>query len=112
MGYMESPETLNSAACEEKKSFVFICRLAKLEKKGSCTANLCCSLISADNGGPVAGDKAPFLCSFLDIEISKILKHLLLYSFGHKLNLISGENSPLKEVLSLHRNHPFYSIKL
>ena len=40
--------------------------------------SLCCSLISADNGGPVARGKAPFLCSFLDIEISKFRKDLLL----------------------------------
>ena len=39
---------------------------------------MCCSLISADNGGPVARGKAPFLCSFLDIEISKFRKDLLL----------------------------------
>ena len=72
--------------------------------------SLCCSLISADNGGPVARGKAPFLCRFLDIEISKFRKDLLLIFFCHKLNLISGENSPLKEMLSLHRNHLFYSI--
>ena len=41
--------------------------------------SLCCSLISADNGGPVARGKAPFLCSFLDIEISKFRKDLLLF---------------------------------
>ena len=64
----------------------------------------------ADNGGPVARGKAPFLCTFLDIEISKLRKDLLLIIFCHKLNLISGENSLLKEMLSLHRNHLFYSI--
>ena len=69
--------------------------------------SLCCSLISADNGGPVARGKEPFLCSFLDIEISKFRKDLLLCFFGHKLNLISGENSPLKEMLSL-QNHLFH----
>ena len=37
------------------------------------------SLISADNGGPVARGKAPFLCSFLDIEISKFRKDLLFF---------------------------------
>ena len=41
--------------------------------------SLCCSLISADNGGPVARGKEPFLCSFLDIEISKFRKDLLLF---------------------------------
>ena len=51
----------------------------------------------------------PFLCSSLDIKISKFRKDLLF--FCHKLNLISGENSPLKEMLSL-QNHLFYSIKL
>ena len=30
--------------------------------------------VSADNGGPVARGKEPFLCSFLDIEISKFRK--------------------------------------
>ena len=34
-----------------------------------------------------------FLCSFLDIEISKFRKDLLLVFFGHKLNLISGETT-------------------
>ena len=43
--------------------------------------SLCCSLISADNSGPVARGKAPFLCSFLDIEISKFRKDLLLFFF-------------------------------
>ena len=62
--------------------------------------SLCCSLISADNGGPVARVKTPFLCSFLDIEISKFLKDLLLFLFCHKLNLITVENSPLKEIPS------------
>ena len=71
--------------------------------------SLCCSLISADNGGPVARGKVPFLCSFLHIEISKFRKDLLLF-FCHKLNLISGENPPLKETLSL-QNHLFYSIQ-
>ena len=37
------------------------------------------ALISADNGGPVARGKEPFLCSFLDIEISKFRKDLLLF---------------------------------
>ena len=36
-------------------------------------------LISADNGGPVARGKAPFPCSFLDIEISESRKDLLLF---------------------------------
>ena len=62
---------------------------------------------SADNGDPVARGNSPFLCSFLDIEISKFPKDLLLFFFCHKLNLISGENLPLKETLSL-QNHLFY----
>ena len=37
--------------------------------------------VSADNGGPVARGKEPFLCSFLDIEISKFRKDLLLFFF-------------------------------
>ena len=37
--------------------------------------------VSADNGGPVARGKEPFLCSFLDIEISKFRKDLLLIFF-------------------------------
>ena len=57
--------------------------------------------LSADNGGPVALGKAPFLFSFRKIEFSSFRKDLL------KLNLISGENSPLKEMLSL-QNHLFY----
>ena len=67
--------------------------------------------MSADNGGAVAQGKAPFLCSFLDIKISKFRKDLLLFCYCHKLTLISGENSPLKEMVSL-QNHLFYSIKL
>ena len=65
-------------ACEEKKGFVFICRLAKSGKKVF-LCSLCCSLISADNGDPVARSKEPFLCSFFDIEISKFRKDLLLF---------------------------------
>ena len=68
--------------------------------------SLCCSLISADNGGPVARGKARFLCSFLDNFVK-----IFFNFFCHKLNLISGENPPLKETLSL-QNHLFYSIKL
>ena len=49
---------------------------------------------SQGKGSPVSRGKAPFLCSFLDIEISKFRKELLLL-FCRKLNLISGENSPL-----------------
>ena len=65
-------------ACKEKKSFVFICRLAKSGKK-VLSAACVVRLISADNGGPVARGKEPFLCSFLDIEISKFRKDLLLF---------------------------------
>ena len=61
--------------------------------------------LSADSGGSVARGKAPFLRSFLKIEISTFCKHLL------RLNLTTGENSPLKEMSSL-QNHLFYSIKL
>ena len=58
----------------------------------------------------VARGKAPFLCKFLDIEFSKFRKDLFLF-FCHKLNLISWDNSPLKEMLSLQK-HLFYSMKL
>ena len=35
--------------------------------------------LSADNGGPVARGKAPFLCRFLDIEVSSFCKDLLSF---------------------------------
>ena len=63
--------TLNSASQPVKKRrtlFSFVDTLCRL----------CCSLISADSGGPVARGKAPSLCSFLDTEISKFRKDLLL----------------------------------
>ena len=37
---------------------------------------------SADSGGPVAGGKAPFLCSFLEIEISSFRKDVLSFSLS------------------------------
>ena len=102
--------TLNSASQPVKKRRALFSSVDSPSQGKGFLCSLCCSLISADNGGPVARGKAPFLCSFLDIEISKFRKDLLFF-FGHKLNLISGENPPLKETLSL-QNHLFYSIKL
>ena len=50
-----------------------------------------------------------FSVVFLTLKSRNFVK-ICFYFFCHKLNLISGENSPLKEMLSLHRNHLFYSI--
>ena len=64
----------------KKTELCFNLSTRQVREKGF-LCSLCCSLISADNGGPVARGKAPFLCSFLDIEfeISKFRKDLLLY---------------------------------
>ena len=72
----------------------------QVRKKVSCAA---CVVLKCRqyNGGPVARGKAPFPCSFLEIEISSFRKDLLSFILGHKLNLVSGENSSLKEMLSL-----------
>ena len=52
-----------------------------------------------------------FSVVFLTLKSRKFIKICFYFFFGHKLNLISGENSPLKEMLSL-QNHLFYSVKL
>ena len=101
--------TLNSASQPVKKRRALFSSVDSPSQGKGFLCSLCCSLISADNGGPVARGKEPFLCSFLDIEISKFRKDFLF--FCHKFNLISGENSPLKEMLSL-QNNLFYSTKL
>ena len=103
--------TLNSASQPVKKRRALYSSVDSPSREKGFLCSLCCFLISADIGGPVARGKAPFLCSFLGIEISKFRNDLLLFFFCHKLNLISGENSPSKETLSL-QNHLFYSIKL
>ena len=70
--------------------------------------------VSADNRGPVARGKAPFLCSFLcPIQLkSRVFVKICFDFFCHKLNLISEKNSPVKEMLSLQNHLHFYSIKL
>ena len=98
--------TLNSASQPVKKRRALFSSVDSPSQGKGFLCSLCCSLISADNGGPVARGKAPFLSSFLDNFVK-----ILFYFFCHKLNLISGENLPLKETLSL-QNHFFYSIKL
>ena len=105
--------TLNSASqpVQKRRALFSSVYSPSQGKRFIALCSLCCSLISVDNGGPVARGKAPFLSSFLDIEISKFRKDLLLFFFCHKLNLISVKNSPLKEMLSL-QNHLLYSIKL
>ena len=61
--------------------------------------------LSADNGGSVARGKERFLCSFLCPVLLKyrafvkICFHFFLIS---QLNLISGKNLSLNEMLSLH----------
>ena len=50
-----------------------------------------------------------FSVVFLTLKSRNFVK-ICFYFFCHKLNLISGENPPLKETLSL-QNHLFYSIK-
>ena len=61
--------------------------------------------VSADNGGPVARGKEPFLCFLCPVELKcrafvKICFHFF-FSLS-QLNLISGENLSLKEMLSSH----------
>ena len=56
--------------------------------------------VSADNGGPVARGKEPFLCSFLcSRAFVKVCFHF--FFLISQLNLISDENLSLKEMLSL-----------
>ena len=73
--------TLNSASQPVKKRRALFSSVDSPSQGKGFLCSLCCSLISADNGGLVARGKAPFLCSFLDIEfeISKFRKDLLLY---------------------------------
>ena len=63
--------------------------------------------VSADNGGPVARGKEPFLC--FHFHFVSLLSFFFLIS---QLNLISEENLSLKEMLSLRSSSTFYSIKL
>ena len=62
--------------------------------------------VSADNGGPVAWGKEPFLCSFLcpvELKCRAFVKICFHFFFSlSQLNLISGENLSLKEMLSSH----------
>ena len=52
-----------------------------------------------------------FSVVFLTLNLkSRNFVKICFYIFCHKLNLVSGENSPLKKTLSL-QNHLFYSIK-
>ena len=67
--------TLNSASQPVKKRRVLFSSVDSPSQGKSFLCSLCCSLISADNGGPVARGKEPFLC----IEISKFRKDLLLF---------------------------------
>ena len=71
--------TLNSASQPVKKRRALFSSVDSPSQGKGFLCSLCCSLISADNGGPVARGKEPFLCSFLDIEISKFRKDLLLF---------------------------------
>ena len=101
--------TLNSASQPMKKrgELCFHLSTRQVREKGF-LCSLCCSLISADNGGPVARGKAPFLCSFNFLTLkSRNFVKICFYFFCHNLNFISGENSPLKEMLSL-QNHLFH----
>ena len=101
--------TLNSASQPVKKRRALFSSVDSLSqgKRFLVQLVLFFNFISADNSGPVSRGKSPFLCSFLDIKISKFRKDLLLFFFCHKLNLISEENSPFKEMLSL-QNHLFH----
>ena len=71
--------TLNSASHPVKKGRALYSSVDSPSREKGFLCSSCCSLISTDNGGPVARGKAPFLCSFLDIEISKFRKDLLLF---------------------------------
>ena len=51
-----------------------------------------------------------FSVNFLTLNSRNFVK-ICFYFFCHKLNLISWENSPFKEMLSLQK-HLFYSMKL
>ena len=52
-----------------------------------------------------------FFVVFLTLNLkSRNFVKICFYIFCHKLNLVSGENSPLKKTLSF-QNHLFYSIK-
>ena len=53
-----------------------------------------------------------FSVVFLTLNLkSRNFVRICFYIFCHKLNLISGENSPLEETLSL-QNHLFYIFNL
>ena len=53
--------------------------------------------------------RSRFSVVFLTLKSRNFVK--ISFFFCHKFNLISGENSPLKEMLSL-QNNLFYSTKL
>ena len=73
--------TLNSASHPVKKGRALYSSVDSPSREKGFLCSLCCFLISADIGGPVARGKAPFLCSFLGIEISKFRNDLLLFFF-------------------------------
>ena len=62
--------------------------------------------VRADNGGPVARGKEPFQSVVFSVLFNRNLELSLRFGFIFflisKLNLISGENLSLKEVLSSH----------
>ena len=55
---------------------------------------------------PLLEVRSRFSVVFLTLKSRNFVK-FCFYFFGHKLNLISGENSPLKEMFSL-QNHLFH----
>ena len=70
--------TLNCASQPVKKEeLCFHLSTRQVRKRVSCAAFV---VLSADSG-LVARGEAPFLCSFLEIEISTFLKDLLLFYF-------------------------------
>ena len=73
--------TLNSASQPVKKRRALFSSVDSPSQGKRFLVQLVLFLISADNGDPVARGKAPFLCSFLDVEfeISKFRRDLLLY---------------------------------
>ena len=71
--------TLNSASQPVKKRRALFSSVDSPSQGKRLLVQLVLCLISADNGGPVARGKAPFPCSFLDIEISESRKDLLLF---------------------------------
>ena len=81
-GLYEIARTLNSASqpVKKRRELCFHLSTCQVREKGF-LGSLCCSLISADNGGPIARGKEPFLCSFLDVEISKFRKDLPYYYY-------------------------------